>query len=185
MKRLFFIPALALAMFFVSCGGNSDSNDATTEPTEETQSTDAAASDASAPGADIPGIDDVAVSNDIQLTGDDQMKFDKTLFKVKAGEPVKLDFKNVGSLPAEAMSHNVVVLFPGTDVQAFGEAAVTAKDSEHIPQNMLSDVVAHTKMLGPGESDDITFTLPDPGVYDFICTFPGHFASMRGKIVAE
>ena len=50
---------------------------------------------------------------------------------------------------------------------------------------MKSDVIAHTKLLGPGESDEITFKVPDAGVYDFICTFPGHFGTMRGKIVAE
>jgi len=89
------------------------------------------------------------------------MKFDKTLFKVKAGQEIKLKLTNIGKLPAAAMSHNVVILKPGTDVQAFGEAAVTAKDSEHIPQNMLSDVIAHTKMLGPGASDQ-SLHIPDP-----------------------
>lgn len=179
MKRLFLAPAFAVVLFLASCGGGNESSDTTTTDTETT-ATEAEPQ----PGADIPGINDVQVTDDIVLTGDDQMKYDKTLFKVKAGQDVKLDFKNIGTLPAAAMSHNVVILYPGTNVQEFGEAAVTAKDSEHIPQNMLNDVVAHTKMLGPGESDQITFKLPDPGVYDFICTFPGHFGTMRGKIVA-
>ncbi len=90
------------------------------------------------------------------------MKFDKTLFKVKAGQEIKLKLTNIGKLPAAAMSHNVVILKPGTDVQAFGEAAVTAKDSEHIPQNMLSDVIAHTKMLGPGASDQSPSNYQNP-----------------------
>jgi azurin len=83
------------------------------------------------------------------------------------------------------MSHNVVILQQGTDVQKFGEAAVPAAATGHIPPTMTDDVIAHTKLLGPGESDKITFTLPDPGVYDFICSFPGHFGTMHGKIVAE
>lgn len=182
MKRLLFAPALAVALFFASCGGGNDTDATeTTAPETETSTT----TPSNAPGADIPGIDDVAVTDNIALEGDDQMKYDKTLFKVKAGQEVKLKLTNVGKLPAAAMSHNVVILHQGTNVQEFGEAAVTAKDSEHIPQNMLADVVAHTKMLGPGESDEITFKLDDPGVYDFICTFPGHWGTMRGKIVAE
>lgn len=181
MKKLFLAPAFAVVLFLASCGGGNESNESTT--TTDTEAT--APQEEEAPGADIPGINDVQVTDHIVLTGDDQMKYDKTLFKVKAGQDVKLSFKNIGKLPAAAMSHNVVILQQGTDVQAFGEAAVAAKANDHIPQDMISDVIAHTKLLGPGESDEITFKLPDTGVYDFICTFPGHFATMRGKIVAE
>jgi azurin len=182
MKKLFFIPAAAAVLFLASCGGNG-SNDNGTATTEDT--TSAAAAPAEAPGADIPGIDTVAVTDHIQLDGMDDMKYDRTLFKVKAGQKITLDFKNIGKQPAAAMSHNVVILQQGTDVQAFGEAAIPAAATGHIPASMSTDVIAHTKLLGPGESDEITFTLTDPGVYDFICTFPGHFGTMKGKIVAE
>jgi azurin len=180
MKRLFLLPAMATVLFLASCGGNgsSDTQSATTDTT--TSQTPAVAE---APGADIPGIDSVKVTDHIQIEGMDDMKYDKTLFKIKAGQDVKLTMKNVGKLPKEAMSHNVVILAQGTDVQAFGEAAVTAPD--HIPAAMASDIIAHTKLLGPGESDNITFKIADPGVYDFICSFPGHFGTMKGKIVVE
>lgn len=183
MKRLFFVPAFAAVLFLASCGGNSSSDNTTSAPAADTSATSTPAPEA--PGADIPGIDSVAVSDHIKLDGMDDMKYDKTLFKVKAGQKITLDFKNIGKLPAAAMSHNVVILQQGTDVQAFGEAAIPAAATEHIPASMKDDVIAHTKLLGPGESDQITFTLPEAGVYDFICTFPGHFGTMRGKIVAE
>lgn len=181
MKKLFFVPAAAAMLFLASCGGNSSKDESTTA----TEDTTTAPAVAEAPGADIPGIDTVSVTDHINLTGSDDMKFDKTLFKVKAGQQVTLDFKNVGKLPAAAMSHNVVILQQGTDVQKFGEAAVPAAATGHIPPSMTDDVIAHTKLLGPGESDKITFTLADPGVYDFICSFPGHFGTMHGQIVAE
>jgi azurin len=182
MKRLFFVPAAAALLFLASCGGNgSNENNSAATPADTTS----AATATEAPGADIPGIDTVAITDHIKLDGMDDMKYDRTLFKVKAGQKITLDFKNIGKQPAAAMSHNVVVLKQGTDVQAFGEAAIPAAATGHIPPSMTDDVIAHTKLLGPGESDQITFTLPDPGVYDFICTFPGHFGSMKGKIVAE
>lgn len=190
MKRLFLAPAFAVVLFLAACSGGNQSSDQSGESsapaaTTDTSSAASSATSASTPGSDIPGIADVPVSTEIDLTGDDQMKFDKTLFKVKAGQDIKLTMKNIGKLPAAAMSHNVVILLPGTDVQAFGTAAVAAAATEHIPQNMINDVLAHTKMLGPGASDQITVKFPKPGVYDFICTFPGHFATMHGKIVAE
>ena len=184
MKKLFFVPAAAAMIFLASCGGGSESNENTTAPADTSTATTAPEA-TEAPGADIPGIDSVSVTDHIKLDGMDDMKYDKTLFKVKAGQKITLDFKNIGKLPAAAMSHNVVILKPGTDVQAFGTAAISAAATEHIPPSMKDDVIAHTKLLGPGQSDEITFTLPDAGVYDFVCTFPGHFGTMHGKIVVE
>lgn len=183
MKRLLLVPAAAMVLFLASCGGGNETSENSTA-TDTSAASAPAASAAEAPGADIPGIDTVSVTDHIKLDGTDDMKYDKTLFKVKAGQKITLDFKNIGKLPKEAMSHNVVILQQGTDVNAFGAAAIPAKP-DHIPADMASDVIAHTKLLGPGESDQITFTLPDAGVYDFICTFPGHFGTMKGKIVAE
>ncbi len=184
MKRLFFVPAAATLIFLASCGGGSGSNENTSTTSADT-STGTSTPAPEAPGADIPGIDTVSVTDHIKLEGRDNMTYNKTLFKVKAGQKITLDFKNVGKLPAAAMSHNVTILKPGTDVQAFGTSAVSAPAPDHIPPSMKDDDLVHTKMLGPGQSDQITFTLPDPGVYDFICTFPGHFGTMHGQIVAE
>ncbi len=174
MKKIFMMPAIAIALTIASCGGNNKTSDATSTATTE-----------EAPAEEsVPGIENVTLSNTVALEGNDQMQFDKNLFKVKAGEPVELTLKNVGSQPKESMGHNVVVLKPGTDLATFGGEAAGAKDDDYVPKSALSSVVAHTKLLGPGESDKITFTL-EKGVYPFICSFPGHYGVMQGKIVAE
>ena len=56
----------------------------------------------------------------------------------------------------------------------------------YMPKDM-SKVIAHnTKVLGPGESETVDFTAPTtPGEYPYICTFPGHFATMRGKLIVK
>ena len=185
MKKLFFIPAVASVMFLASCGGSDTTTTETKAPVATETPAEAPAADA--PGSDIPGINDVAVTDHIELQGQDDMKYDKTVFKIKAGQSVKLTFKNAGKLPKEAMGHNVVILKEGTDVEAFALEALKDKASDYVPQSatMKNDIIAHTKLLGPGESDTITFTIADKGVYTFICTFPGHHGTMHGQIVVE
>ncbi|WP_028296794.1 plastocyanin/azurin family copper-binding protein [Olivibacter sitiensis] len=172
MKKVFYTASAVAVLFMAACGGGSSSSSTTT--TTET----------SAPAEEAPEVSESDVTDHIIIEGGDNMQFDKTLFAVKAGEKIKLTLKNVGELPKESMGHNVVVLKPGTDVASFGGAAVQAAATEYIPEAQAGNVIAHTKLLGPGESDEIEITLPSKGTYEFICSFPGHFGSMRGKIVA-
>ncbi len=178
MKKSFFVPALAGVFLLASCGGgDSQSSDSTST---ETSSEPAAQS----VSVDIPGLADLEVSNNLELEGNDLMQFNTNLFRVKAGETVTLTFKNVGELPKESMGHNVVILKPGTDGTAFGGEAIKAIDNDYIPITFASAIIAHTKLLGPGETDVIEFTL-EPGVYPYLCSFPGHYGIMKGQIVAE
>lgn len=178
MKRLFIFPAVAVALSLAACGGSD--NKSTSSSTEETTATTSSAASTET----VPGIENVELSNTAVVEGNDQMKFNTELLRVKAGEEVELTLKNVGELPKESMGHNLVILAPGVDVATFGGEAVAAADNDYIPKTSLSSIVAHTKLLGPGEEDKITFTL-EKGVYTYICSFPGHFGVMQGKIVAE
>ena len=45
------------------------------------------------------------------------------------------------------------------------------------------DVIAHTRLLDPGETVEIKFAAPPPGIYQFVCTFPGHNLSMFGEFL--
>ena len=123
--------------------------------------------------------------NVITISGGDDMKFDKTELKAKAGETVKLILKHVGKAPIEAMGHNVVILAQGTDFNAFANAAIDAKDNGYIPKGMENAVIAKTDMIGGGQTTEITFTAPAKGSYDFLCSFPGHYIYMKGKLIVE
>ena len=110
------------------------------------------------------------------------MQFDLKSFEVKSGEKVELTFKNVGKIPKIAMGHNLVILKKGVTAIAFGQKALGAgaNATNALPDSVKSDTIAATKLLGPDESETITFTAPEPGNYEYVCTFPGHFAMMRG-----
>ena len=165
MKKLLVLSAFALPFFFASCGNNEQ------KKTEETTTTTAKPSEA--PAANV--------SNVIELTANDQLKFSTIELNVKAGEKVTLTLKNVGTMPKESMAHNFVLLKDGTDLAAFAKEAISAP--EHIPAGD-ANILAHTKLLGPGESDTIEFTVP-AGSYTFICSFPGHYQSMTGVLTAQ
>ena len=118
----------------------------------------------------------------LALSGNDMMQFDKSELMAQAGEKITVTFRHVGQLDRRVMGHNFVLLKPGTDITGFAnEAAAAGESADWIP-NDGAQVIAHTKMLGGGQTDVITFEAPEPGVYDFICSFPGHSGMMRGTL---
>lgn len=165
-SRLFTLLFIGSAFFFTACGGDSSSSTEETAATEET----------------APAIPDAI---EISIAGNDQMKYDKDRLEAYEGQEVTLTLTHSGALAKEAMGHNWVLLAKGTDMAEFATAAMTATDSDYIPADMEAAVVAHTSMIGGGETTTVTFTAPESGVYDFICTFPGHYALMKGTFVSR
>ena len=107
------------------------------------------------------------------------LKFDTTQLTVRAGARVRLVFRN-----SDDMLHNFVLCAPGTG-QAVGAAAMTlgidGPAKNYVPES--NDVLFHTALTQPGATDAIFFTAPSaPGDYDFICSFPGHAALMKGTL---
>jgi azurin/glucose/arabinose dehydrogenase len=105
------------------------------------------------------------------------LKFDQTLLTTKAGTRIRLIFRNT-----DDMLHNFVLCAPGKG-QDVGNAAlalgVEGNAKNYVPDS--ADVLFHTAITQPETSDTIYFIAPTtPGDYDFICSFPGHSAIMKG-----
>ena len=112
----------------------------------------------------------------ITINADDKMKYDVTAFDAKPGQKISVTLKNVGTTPKYSMGHNFVVLDRNVNVQTFLDAASTNAAHDYVPPD-AKGVIAHTKLLGPGESDTVTFNAPFiPGDYPFFCAFPGHYS---------
>jgi azurin len=115
----------------------------------------------------------------VQINANDKMKYDLTAFEVKPGQKVIVTFKNVGTTPKFSMGHNFVLLDrtvnPG-NVMAFLDKTSTEASHDYVPPG-AREVLAHSKLLGPGETDTVTFNAPFvPGDYLYLCSFPGHYA---------
>jgi len=122
----------------------------------------------------------------VTITANDTMKFSLTEIRAAPGEKLRIVLNNVGRMPKQTMGHNWVLFqaMEDGDLNRLGmEAAQNAPD--YLPADR-STILAKTKILGPGETDTITFTVPErAGEYPFSCTFPGHFALMRGKLIVQ
>jgi azurin len=123
----------------------------------------------------------------VDLTGNDQLKFNLTTIAAKPGETLRIRLKSTGTLPKIAMGHNFVLLAKGTDAAAFTKAAESAYQTGYIPPAMKAKVLAMTTLVGPGETAEVTFKVPaTPGSYVYVCSFPGHFlAGMKGTLVVK
>lgn len=122
-----------------------------------------------------------------ELTANDAMKYNLNRIEAKPGQEIKVILTNIGTMPKVAMAHNFVLLKKGVDAQAFVNAAVAAQPTDYIPPAMAGDVIAHTKLLGPKQTDEITIKVPtEPGEYAFLCSFPAHYQTgMKGVLVVQ
>ena len=119
----------------------------------------------------------------LEITGTDAMQFDKKELSV-AGDctQVEVTLHHSGKLPAQAMGHNWVLAKTAdvAGVSSDGIAAGFAND--HIKKDDAR-VIAHTKIVGGGQTTSITFptsALTKGGAYTFFCSFPGRSSIMKG-----
>jgi azurin len=121
----------------------------------------------------------------LEISGNDQMQFDKKELAVAADcTQVELTLKHTGKLPAQAMGHNWVLSKTAdlAGVSSDGIGAGFAND--HIKKGDTR-VIAHTKIVGGGQSTSVTFpasALKKGEAYSFFCTFPGHSSIMKGVL---
>ena len=102
----------------------------------------------------------------------------------KKCEKFVITLKHSGNLPINAMGHNIVFL-ETKNLQKITSKVNMSHGIENgfIPE--LKEVLAKSKMIGGGqettlEIDPNVFT--SGGEYMFICSFPGHYALMKGKL---
>lgn len=172
MKKINYILTALLLVVMISCGSKEKKEKEGFQYEEGSQKTETTATASKN-------------QNDVVITGDDLMKFNLKEIKVKSGEKVKITLKHVGKLDKNVMGHNFVLLVKGVDLVGFATKAATARDTDYIPEGSENDVIAHTKTIGGGETDVIEFDAPEPGTYEFLCSFPGHYAMMKGTFIVE
>jgi len=112
------------------------------------------------------------------------LRYNVTEVRARPGEQLTLRLRNLDTIP-----HNWV-LIERDSLASVGDAAnrmvadPDAPKTHFVPQ---MDAVLHASpMLYHNQRFQHNFTAPEtPGVYPYICTFPGHWAVMQGTLVIE
>ncbi len=114
----------------------------------------------------------------------DKMEFDVDTLTAKPGQKVVIKFTNSMSKDM-GLKHNLVIVKPGTEAEV-AMAGLTATEAKNYVPEKNPNVIKATKLLASDESESIEFTAPTtPGEYPFICTYPGHYVTMKGKLVIK
>jgi azurin len=125
---------------------------------------------------------------ELEIDSNDQMQFNQSELTVGADcTEVKLTLTHSGTMAKNVMGHNWV-LTQTDDMQSVATAGMsTGLENDYMPEDM-SKVIAHTKIIGGGESTSVTFDvsgLSKDVDYSFFCSFPGHWGVMKGKFIIE
>ena len=110
------------------------------------------------------------------------LQFDKKLIVTKAGQKLIIRVENPGVMP-----HNLVIGIPGSLV-ALGTAATAminrpaGRDGKPFVPDIKQTLHA-TPLIAPGQEASLQIVTPqEPGDYPYVCTYPGHWAQMKGVL---
>ena len=82
------------------------------------------------------------------------------------------------------IAHNLVVVRNEEAVQPIVLAAYQAIATEYVPSGFDDDILASIPLVYPGQVGEVSFTMPEPGRYTYVCVFPTHGSSMRGSLLS-
>jgi azurin len=125
-----------------------------------------------------------AATCSVDIEGSDAMKYNVSNIDIsKSCKTFTINLKHSGKMAKNVMGHNVVIA---------RTADMKGIDADGMKAGLASDyikagdarVVAHSKVVGGGETTSVTVPVSRLGAdpYSFFCSFPGHSALMKGTI---
>lgn len=181
--------AAAIVLALAACGKSSEpaaAPDALT-PAAAPAPEAAPAVDATAASADAAAAPDAAAAEhcSFNLEGNDAMQYNvKNIDVPKSCAEFTINLKHTGTMPVAAMGHNVVIA-KTSDINGVAADGATVQP-DHVKAGDAR-VIAHSKMVGGGQSTSVTFDTSKiaDGGYSFFCTFPGHSVMMQGTLTLK
>ena len=127
----------------------------------------------------------LAAECSVDIAGNDQMQFDKKEITVsKSCKQFTVNLKHPGTLAKNVMGHNWVLTKQADMQGAVNDGMAAGLDNNYVKKDDAR-VIAHTKVIGGGETDSVTFDVSKLAAgqdYAYFCSVPGHFALMKGVL---
>jgi len=124
----------------------------------------------------------------LAISANDAIQYDKKQLTITSDcTQVELTLTHTGKLPVQSMGHDWV-LVKAEDLQAVASDGLTAGLASNYVKKDDPRVIAHTKVVGGGESATVSFAtsaLKKGQAYKYECTFPGHNALMNGDFIIQ
>jgi azurin len=121
----------------------------------------------------------------VNVDSTDQMSFDTKEIKIsKSCKTFTVNLTHSGSLPKNVMGHNVVIAKTADMAGVTGDGMGAGIDANYLKAGD-DRVIAHTKIIGAGEKDSVSFDVSKLKAgedYSFFCSFPGHSSMMKGAV---
>jgi len=105
----------------------------------------------------------------------------------KSCKTFTVELTHSGSMAKSVMGHNWV-LASTADMQAIATDGMAAGLDKNYLKEGDTRIIAHTKIIGAGETDSVTFDVSKLAAgtdYGFFCSFPGHISMMKGTVVVK
>ncbi|WP_409284525.1 azurin [Pseudomonas protegens] len=136
----------------------------------------------------LAGSQLMAAECKVDVDSTDQMSFNtKEITIDKSCKTFTVNLTHSGSLPKNVMGHNWV-LSKTADMAGIATDGMAAGIDKSYLKEGDTRVIAHTKIIGAGEKDSVTFDvskLTAGESYQFFCSFPGHNSMMKGAVILK
>jgi azurin len=124
----------------------------------------------------------------VTVDSTDQMSFTTKALEIdKSCKTFSVELTHSGSLPKNVMGHNWV-LSSAADMPGIASDGMAAGIDKNYLKEGDARIIAHTKIIGAGEKDSVTFDVSKLAAgtdYAFFCSFPGHISMMKGTVVVK
>ena len=124
----------------------------------------------------------------VTVDSTDQMSFDTKAIEIdKSCKQFTVELTHSGNLPKNVMGHNWVLTTEANMQPVATDGMAAGIDKDYLKAGD-ERIIAHTKIIGAGEKDSVTFDvskLKADEKYSFFCSFPGHISMMKGAVVLK